>query len=300
MKRPFNKPPLSFEEQVALLQNRGMVIADPDRAAFYLQHLNYYRLAAYWLPFEAEHASHRFRAGTRFEDALNLYIFDRELRLLVLDAIERIEVSVRTQWAYHLAHHHGPHAHLDPTLAYRQDLWRKNLDKLDDEVRRSDEVFIRHLLDTYSEASPPVWAVCEVMSMGLLSRWYNNLGPMSTRRAIAGSYGLDEKTLESWLRHLSLVRNTCAHHSRLWNREFTITPAMPRSKPAGLASQLRQRSRKLYNTLVILLHFMDIIAPQHHWRQRLTALLDSHAIPTNAMDFPADWDSLPIWQEVKA
>lgn len=299
MKRPFNKPPLSFEEQVALLQNRGMAIADPDRAAFYLQHLNYYRLAAYWLPFEAEHASHRFRAGTRFEDALNLYIFDRELRLLVLDAIERIEVSVRTQWAYHLAHHHGPHAHLDLALAYRQDLWRKNLDKLDDEVRRSDEVFIRHLLDTYSEASPPVWAVCEVMSMGLLSRWYNNLGPMPTRRAIAGSYGLDERTLESWLRHLSLVRNTCAHHSRLWNREFTITPAMPRSKPAGLARQLRQRSRKLYNTLVILLHFMDIISPQHHWRRHLKALLDRHDIPVIAMDFPADWDSLPIWQEVQ-
>lgn len=73
------------------------------------------------------------------------------------------------------------------------------------------------------------------MSLGQLSRWYDNLKPMPTRRAIADVYGVDEKVLGSWLRHISLVCNTCAHHSRLWNREFTITPRLPRSRPAGLA-----------------------------------------------------------------
>ncbi|MGP0014472.1 Abi family protein [Pseudomonas sp.] len=296
MKRPFSKRPTSFPEQVQLLQQRGMTISDPVQTEFYLQQLNYYRLGAYWLPFEDDHAKHRFRAGTSFEDVLNLYVFDRELRLLLLDAIERIEVSVRTQWAYQLAHSHSPHAHLDPSLAFRTDRWQNNLDKLSDEVRRSDEVFIRHLLDTYSERLPAVWAVCEVMSLGLLSRWYNNLGPMRTRRAIAASYGLDEKVLESWLRHLSLVRNTCAHHSRLWNRDFTITPAVPRSKPSGLPQQFSKHSRKIYNTLVILLYLMDGIAPQHHWRQRLKALICNHGIPVAAMGFPANWQQLPIWQ----
>ena len=100
-----------------LLQARGMAIADPSEALFYLQHLNYYRLGAYWLPFEADHSTHQFRPGTRFDDVLNLYMFDRELRLLVLDAIERSEVSLRGQWAFHLAHQHGVHAHLDATLA---------------------------------------------------------------------------------------------------------------------------------------------------------------------------------------
>lgn len=297
MTRPFTKRPTTFAEQVKLLQQRGMTVIDPAQAEFYLQQLNYYRLGAYWLPFEDSHANHHFRAGTCFEDVLNLYIFDRELRLLVLDAIERVEVSVRTQWAYHLAHCHSPHAHLDVSLAFNAQRWKGNLDKLSDEVHRSDEVFIRHLLDTYSEPLPPVWAVCEVMSLGLLSRWYNNLGPMPTRRAIAAGYGLDEKILESWLRHLSLVRNTCAHHSRLWNRDFTITPALPRSKPAGLVQQLRQKSRKLYNSLVILLYLMDRIAPNHHWRQRLKDLLAAHAIPMAAMDFPANWQNLPIWKE---
>lgn len=297
LKRPFAKPATTHAQQVVLLQQRGMVIDDPVEAEFYLQHLNYYRLGAYWLPFEADHATHTFRPGTRFTDVLNLYVFDRELRLLVLDAIERVEVSVRSQWAHQLAHRHGPHAHLDAALAAHAQHWRTNLDKLTIEVDRSDEAFIRHLRATYAEALPPVWAVCEVMSLGLLSRWYNNLKPMPTRRAIANVYALDEKVLESWLRHLSLVRNTCAHHSRLWNREFTITPLLPRHKPFGLAPQFRPGSRKLYNTLVILLHCMDVIAPQHHWRARLKDLIVQHALAVTAMDFPANWQSLPIWQK---
>ena len=297
VKRPFGKPATTHAQQVALLRQRGMAVDEPSAAEFYLQHLNYYRLGAYWLPFEADHATHTFRRGTRFADVLNLYVFDRELRLLVLDAIERLEVSVRSQWAYHTAHLHGPHAHLDSGLAFNVNYWRGNLEKLTVEVDRSDEVFIKHLKATYNEPLPPVWAVCEVMSLGLLSRWYNNLKPMPTRRAIAATYGLDEKVLESWLRHLSLVRNTCAHHSRLWNREFTITPLLPRSKPAGLAAQCVSGSRKLYNALVILLHCMDKIAPQHHWRTRLRELLVRHAVPVAAMDFPVDWEQLTIWKE---
>ena len=296
MKRPFTKPATTYSEQVALLQQRGMVIDNPDEAGFYLQHLNYYRLGAYWLPFEAEHSTHRFREGTRFSAVLNLYIFDRELRLLVLDAIERIEVSVRSQWAYQMAHKHGAHAHLDKSLAHKSWHWQSNLEKLEKEIDRSDETFIQHLRNTYSETLPPIWAACEVMSLGLLSRWYGNLKPMATRRAIASVFGVDQRVMESWLHHLTFIRNTCAHHSRLWNREFTITPELPRNKPALLGYDFVVGSRKPYNTLVILLHFMDIIAPHHHWRQRLKTLIADHAIPLGAMDFPSDWTSRAIWQ----
>jgi len=300
MKSLFAKPATTHAQQVMLLRQRGMVIDDPAAAAFYLQHLNYYRLGAYWLPFEADHATHSLKPGTKFGDVLNLYVFDRELRLLVLDAIERVEVSVRSQWAYQLAHQHGPHAHLDAVLAFRLHLRQINLDKLTDEVDRSDEAFIKHLKATYAEVLPPVWAVCEVMSLGLLSRWYNNLKPMPTRRAIAAVYGVDERVLESWLRHFSLVRNTCAHHSRLWNREFTITRLLPRNKPDGLAAQCQAGSRRPYNSLVILLHCMDVIAPQHQWRARLKELIVRHAIPVAAMGFPAGWGQLAIWHEKSA
>ena len=273
-----------------------MEISDLAQAEFYLQHLNYYRLGAYWLPFESDHTTHVFRSGTKFEEVLSLYVFDRELRLLMLDAIERVEVSIRSQWAYQIAHLHNPHGHLDATLSVNNSRWQKNLAKLTTEVNRSDENFIKHLITNYSEALPPIWAVCEVMSLGLLSRWFDNLKPMKTRRAIAMVYGVDEQVLASWLRHLSLVRNICAHHSRLWNRDFTITPTLPRNKPVGLASQCVLGSRKLYNTLIILLHLMDVIAPKHIWRIRVKDLLKKHEIPVTAMGFPVDWGESKIWQ----
>jgi abortive infection bacteriophage resistance protein len=283
---------------VALLQQRGMVVDDPALARFYLQHINYYRLGAYWLPFEADHAAHRFEPDARFADVLNLYIFDRELRLLILDAIERLEVSIRSQWAYQMAHHHGPHAHLEPALALRMDHWGKNLSGLTEQVDRSDETFIRHFRNQYAERLPPVWAVCEVMSLGQLSRCFANLKPMPTRRAIADVYALDQRVLQSWLHHLTHVRNFCAHHCRLWNREFTITPVLPQRKPASLDGQLVVGSRKLYNSLVILLYVMDVIAPRHQWRARMRALLSRHEIHVAHMGFPADWRRLAIWQDL--
>lgn len=298
MTRPFTKPPTTYAEQIRLLQQRGMLIPDTREAAFYLQHLNYYRLGAYWLPFEADHASHRFRAGTTFSDVLNLYIFDRELRLLVLDAIERIEVSVRSQWAHEMAHRHGTHAHLDGALARNPFHWQTNLDKLRLEVQRSKETFMQHLLTTYSESLPPVWAVCEVMSLGLLSAWYTNLKPLQTRIAIASPFDLDERTLQSWLHHLSLIRNLCAHHARLWNRKFAVTPQVPARKPARLQHEFVRGSRRLYNTLLILVHALDVIAPGHQWRSRLKDLLHKHAVSLVAMDFPADWRQRPIWQDI--
>lgn len=297
MKRPFSKAATTYEQQVALLEQRGMAVDDAAEARFYLRHLNYYRLCAYWLPFEADHAEHRFRTGTRFSEVLNLYIFDRELRLLVLDAIERVEVSVRSQWAYQMAHHHGPHAHLDSALSYRVDYWRKNLESLSVEVSRSEEAFINHFRDQYEERLPPVWAVCEVMSLGQLSRWYAQLKPMPTRRAIANAFGIDEQVLQSWLHHLTHVRNFCAHHSRLWNREFTITPRLPLRKPASLREQFNSGNRKIYNALVILLYLMDVIAPRHRWHSRLEALLSTHAIDPRHMGFPLGWERLAVWQQ---
>ncbi len=295
VKRPFAKLPATYDQQIDLLKQRGMVIDDDITAKFYLQHLNYYRLGAYWLPFEANHSTHLFKPNTNFNDILNLYIFDRELRLLVLDAIERIEVSVRGQWAYQLAHKHGAHAHLDSTL-FDTEHYQSNRKKLLEEVNRSDEIFIKHYLSTYKEKLPPVWVVCEVMSLGQLSRWYNSLKPKASRRAIADVYGIDEYVQQSWLHHLSLVRNICAHHSRLWNREFTITPNLPKSKPIHLTKEFVTGSRKLYNTLVILLHCLDTIAGQHHWRTKFNELITKHNISVADMDFPEDWIMRPIWQ----
>ena len=109
----FNKPPLSVPDQIRLLQGRGMVIADEARATRVLQHINYYRLRAYWLPFETQptDAEHAFRLGTDFDNVVGLYVFDRKLRVLLLEAIERVEIAMRTHWAQVLAERYGSHAY---------------------------------------------------------------------------------------------------------------------------------------------------------------------------------------------
>jgi abortive infection bacteriophage resistance protein len=295
MKRSFSKQATTHAQQVALLQQRGMHISDVAQAEVCLQHLNYYRLRAYWIPFEIDRVTHSFQPGTCFDDVLTLYNFDRELRLLILDSIERIEVSVRSQWAYQIGHLHGSHGHLDKTL-FDSRYWQNNIDTLTKEVARSDETFIRHLQDKYSEKLPPVWAVCEVMSIGLLSRWYASLKPKKTRSVIASPYRVDEQVLQSWLRHLTTVRNICAHHSRLWNREFTVTPTLPVSRLIEITQQFVPNSRKIYNTLVILTYFLDVISPQHYWRSRLKTLLNTYKVPVAAMDFPQGWEQQNFWQ----
>lgn len=295
-KIPYNKPAITYAAQVRKLKDRGLIINDEDLALHKLQHYNYYRLGAYWLPFESDHQTHQFKTGTKFEDVLRLYNFDRLLRLTVLDAIERVEVSVRAQWAHKLGHLHGSHAHLDASISKNTRLWNQNKAALKKEVDRSDEVFIKHLKRTYNEELPPTWAACEVMSLGLLSKWYSNLKPPHTRRLIANVYALDESALESWLHHLTVLRNNSAHHSRLWNRDFSrVLPRHTQNKPAKLKGEFVSDTR-IYNSFIILLHMMDVLLINNEWRLRLKKLLLEHKNCLPAMGFPADWQSRGIWK----
>jgi len=292
------KPSLSIEKQIARLQQRGMDIPDHTEAAHYLAHLNYYRLGAYWLPFEQDHSTHQFKSGTSFTQVLNLYVFDRELRLLVMDAVERVEVSLRTHFSSHLSGKYGAHAHLQPELFFNKRTYAYTLDTLKKETKRSSEDFVRHLTAKYDEELPPIWAVVELMSLGQLSRWYSNLNKREDRKAIADSYGMDEKHLRSFFHHLSIVRNLCAHHARLWNREFTFTYKMPKTRPQALSASLNRKSpRRLYNTLAMLAWLMDVTCIEHHWKSRLFGLLKQHAIDARAIGAPVSFELLPVWGE---
>lgn len=293
----FHKSPKTIDEQIELLRSRGMIIPDLAEAQHYLAHLNYYRISSYWLPFEDNNNTHHFHKNTNFKAVLNLYIFDRELRLLVLDAIEQVEVSWRTQWAYEMSQVYGSHCYMNETLARNKQHWQNNFNDLEKEVKRSQEIFIKHYQNKYNDPPlPPIWAVCEVMSMGLLSRWYKNLKPMSVRKAIARKYQLDNKVLESFMHHLTEVRNVCAHHSRLWNRKFTVTTKLANS-PSDLANSLNiSQNRYLYNSLVILIWLLNIISPHHSWREKLFHLIDQHQIDLKQMGFPHNYLQYPLWK----
>ena len=278
----YSKPFLTITQQIEQLKSRGMQFQSEEQAAYYLENLNYYRLSAYWLPFESEHATHTFLEGTRFERVLELYVFDRELRLLMLDAIERIEVSVRTRFAYEISQKYGSHPHLDSSLFRNPHYYRKTLDKLRSEIERSKEPFIKHFKQKYSEEFPPIWASVELMTLGQVSNWFNLIKHRQDRQLIARYYGLDEKVLTSFLHHLTIIRNICAHHSVLWNKKLTLEFVIPKNMQEKFN---KEEKRKLFNTFVMTEYIMDKISDNNHWRERLEALIDKYNIDRHTLGY---------------
>jgi abortive infection bacteriophage resistance protein len=297
----FTKPPLSIADQIARIEGRGMVVPDHALAAHYLRHISYYRLRAYWLPFEEAapaDGEHKFKTGTCFDDVLALYVFDRRLRLLIMDAIERVEVSLRGCWAHHLAMKYGSHGYLDPSLYQRADRYAQSFTTLIGEVGKSKDTFILHYKAKYDDPEhPPIWMTAEIISLGQLSMWLSNLKHRPDRQAIAKPYGIDEKILVSLAHHLTYIRNICAHHGRLWNKQVTVKMMVPNS-PGSLKLAMTSSSQgRIYNTLAVLGYLIGIVAPGNHWRQQVLELMDSCALADQtAMGFPANWKNLSAWK----
>jgi abortive infection bacteriophage resistance protein len=299
--KKFAKPALTLQKQIELLKRRGLTVHDDKLAAHYLQHISYYRLRAYWLPFEIDaekDGDHAFAEGTTFAKVVDLYVFDRKLRLLLMDAIERIEVSLRGAWAHHLALKYGSHAYLDRTIFSDQHDHAKALLSVREEIGRSRETFIDHYQSTYNDpVDPPLWMVAEVMSFGALSKWLADLKYHADRQAIAKVYGIDEKVLRSFTHHISQIRNICAHHSRLWNKKFTVTMVIPKFPAALRLAMSDKGDRKLYNAIAMIGYMMRVIAPASDWRKQIVALLNEHRdVDLAQMGFPADWRDRPAWK----
>ncbi|WP_072622240.1 Abi family protein [Spirulina major] len=292
MSQRFTKSPKTVAEQISLLQKRGLIIPDHNDAEQSLSRINYYRLKAYFLPFERDH-THIFKENTSFSDILALYTFDRKLRLHLLDALEHIEISIRRHFAYELSMDSGAHAHLQSGLFDRY--WQSNIEYLKQRVQESTEDFIEHFKNNYSEDLPPLWVVVEVMYFRTVSYWLSSLKKDIVKRRIAKHYQISPQVLVSWVHYLSVIRNTCAHHSRLWNREILIQPKQVKQKSHILNGVLTTQGRT-YNALVIMLYLMDQIDPKHRWGKRLLTLIESCPQPKASMGFPERWERCAIWQ----
>ena len=216
---------LTFRQQLELLESRGLGVLDKAKAENYLSNISYYRLSAYMLPLKVS-GTEEFRPGTAFEDVLELYLFDREFRLLIFDVVEKLEIAFRTQLSYQHSLAHGPYWFEDRSNFRDADYWRQHLESIDAEVGRAKEVFKDHFFGKYDEHERmPIWMTSEVLSLGLLSKIYRNLSLSPEKRAVARHFGISHPpVLESWLQSMSYIRNVCAHHSRLWNRILTIRP----------------------------------------------------------------------------
>lgn len=300
----YNKSPLTVDEQADLLLERGLVCDDLPRLKRYLSRIGYYRLSAYWLPFEQPSAepgrrNHNFQPNTEFEHVLSLYIFDRKLRLTVLDALERIEVAVRTAYAGAMSLTHGAHAHLDVQLYKDPTQYQSGLKKVEAELRRSHETFVRHYQQKYTEpAMPPIWAVVETMSFGTLSRWIDNTADNNVKKKVMKSLGMPNISIMQRVLHtLTPVRNDCAHHSRIWNRRYTMAPPVIKKIEERFVDN--QRKYYLFNYIVNVEYMLSQINPGSSWLNRLVDLLNTlPAQRLGAMGFPDDWREREPWKGV--
>lgn len=297
----YQKPPLSFTDQAQRLIDHGLIVSDTDQLVERLSTVSYYRLSAYWYPFRQ--ANDQFAPGTTFEAVWRRYTFDRQLRLLVMDAIERVEVAVlRTRMVENFTLLHGPFGYRDlgsfrPNC--RANVHRRLLQESADAFARSKEIFVQHFRAKYSsEPYPPLWMMAEVMTYGQLFTMFRQLKNQE-QKAIAAGIGLHQPVLESWLHTLNYVRNAVAHHARLWNRQLPIRPKMPnkRHRPEFYAP-LPVSNKRIFGLLSLLRYLLSEIAPQSQWPDRMTHLFNQYPdIPQKAMGFPVDWEDYEIWTE---
>jgi abortive infection bacteriophage resistance protein len=300
----YAKRAFTIAEQAARLIDRGLVCGDPVRLEKYLANIGYYRLSAYWHPFElptnGTSRNHHFQPDTSFDKVLKLYIFDRKLRLLVIEAIERIEVAVRTRWATALAMRHGSHAHMEAALFRDPIRHSQDLEKIATELGKSNEPFVVHYRNQYEEPPlPPIWAIVETMTLGTLSRWFKNTCETAAKKEVAQALAMPNiEVLEQVLHTLTPIRNICAHHGRLWNRRFPMAlPVIRRLQVSMVAPDAtHHQARHLFNYLVVLSALMNALNQKSSWTRRVMEFVETlDDSGRRSMGFPADWRARPVW-----
>lgn len=298
----YSKPSKSAAELIPILVSRGLEITDTEFAIQWLQKVGYYRLSGYGLQLRVRDAVGKltdyFLPGTQFEQLTQLYEFDRHLRLLVLDAIERIEVAFRSRFNDTMAENHGPHWFMDPARFSdkRDDKTGKHLfdhpeflAKAYEEARRNKEsLSIRHYFATYGDPPlPPCWMLGEALSMGTWSKAFGMLADRSDQKPVADFFRTSPPELTSWIHALTNLRNTCAHHSRLWDRRFVTCP----SKKGNLKNVIDANDR-LFAQLATALYCLWSVEPNSHWLENLKCLLEEYpTVPLVSMGFPINWEA---------
>lgn len=298
----YQKPAIDIATQIQKLESRGLTIANRAAAEHFLSQISYYRLAGYWWPMQSDKVRHQFKEGATFEAVIDLYNFDREFRLIAFNMIERIEIGIRTQIIYNLSLAYGPHFFEDQRYFNKEKWWKEHLSSIEKEVKRSKEVFIEEHKRKYhtDNRMPPAWKSLEVVSLGLLSKLYGNLkNSLPEKKKIARNLQVGNHTfLTSWLQSITVVRNICAHHSRLWNRNLPTPPKLLKKAPLPWIEASNLDPHKLYAVMAAMQYLLQTISPGNHFQQRLEELFQNYpSVDLKPMDFPANWQEEPLWDQ---
>jgi abortive infection bacteriophage resistance protein len=299
MKTTYFKTCTLPQDLIPLLKGRGLSIPDRQKAVSYLTNIGYYRLSAYCYPLLNDPKStHIYKDGATFDMAINMYRFDRKLRLLLFNEIEKIEVAIRSAMSNWITDDLNDVFWMtNAGYFYNQNIFIKTSGLIQSEIEKTKEEFILHFQNKYTNPHPPAWMIVEIISFGLLCGIFNNLSIASLKKNVANHFSLSAPVFSSWIVTMVNLRNLCGHHSRTWNREIPVTPAEPKSPVFPWIDSSTTNMKRIYYRICIIKYLLFTVSPNNTFTQKLKSLLEEYpTIDIKAMGFPANWQAEPLWQ----
>ena len=296
----YNKPGRTTEQLVANLRSKGLCIQNGSRAADYIRNIGYFRLKAYFYPLYREPKNrHLFKDGATFDNVMNMYRFDRRLRVILFNEIEKIEVAFRSAMANVVSEVLGDLFWMTKEEYFKDAAhFETSLDLIRYEYGRSKEEFIIHFKNKYSDDFPPAWMIAEILPLGNLSHIYMNLRSSRAKKRVAKYFGLQEPVFASWMLVLGNLRNMCCHHARTWNRVLAINTADPQVTAYPWIDVSKTDPKRIYYRICMIRYLLFTISPHNSLKEKLMTLVDQFpTVDIGAVGFPADWKDELLWQQ---
>ena len=314
---PTNKKSRNISEQIDLLKSRGMLMKNEETAACYLGRISYFRLKGYWWDMQTDKVNHFFAPKSYFEDVIARYDFDRQLRLILFDAIEYIEIALRTKLIYHLSQEYDGLWYLNEALFEDADLHRKHIEELKAEFARSGEIFAKDFRSKHptenpdpkiwtNSENPDVWLILETATFGILSKLFKNLKHQLPQKAmVTNDFGLYlHNELSSWLEAISYLRNIVAHHSRIWGRSMVKRIILPKNTrnlwltPAIISIQESISRPKPFLVISTMVYLCNAINPNNEIKNKLKTLFNNSTnVSIHKLGFFHKWQFEPLWSD---
>lgn len=302
MSKPvFSKPALRRDELARVLIRRGLSGISESELSQKLQYINYYRLRGYTYPYQDNsHEESLFIDGISWETIWSDYVFDSELRILLFDGISRFEIALRSIVTQLMSEYKGPYWYTDESLFLSETKFERDLRELKDAWNRSKDDFKNHFVENYNSASlPPAWMIFETSTLGLVSKYFENLNKsLEPRTMIMRQFGFNRssgKVFLSWIRQLTYIRNICAHHARLFSRRLTCSCIIPTNLDV-LRLNESPDANKVYVCICILKYLLSVCAPDYSFKEKLFYLLDNASEShLRFMGCPKSWKEQPLF-----
>lgn len=277
------KPALTHEQMIALFKERGLIIENEVKALEVLKRVSYYRFTGYDLTFKRDN---KYIEGTTFEKINRHYEFDKSLRFLLIELIEYIEISLRTQISYMLAHEYPELGYRDPRNFIDGTKHQEFLTIIDKELSKSKELFVKHHRVKRNGVFP-VWVALEVATFSNLVGLYSNM-KIKDKMKISKEYNIPHPIFLNWLTVLQFLRNRCAHHSRLFNSLIITKP-----KILYKDKKLDLKNDQLFMQVYLLKYFIKDLTMWNSWVGRLAALIEEYdEVDIGRMGFTETWRKL--------